>query len=98
MKRYLNKNDLALIKERARLKAKLKKLESVLKPRIAEACDALGDGATVNVDGKVIELQRIKAEITEWRTLAYSLATEQEIIEVQPLYTKERITRKAVVI
>lgn len=96
-KRYFNKDDVAALVERAKLKAKVDKLDRQLKPKIKAACDALGDGATIMAGGKVITLQQIKAQIVEWRSVAHAVADEETVNQMSalPIYSKTRTTNKA---
>ena len=98
VKRFFNRDDVAMMRERKKLKTRLKKLEASLKPKIALACDELGDGAEVRVGSDVVTLKRIEATSVSWQSIAESVAEPEAIEEVRSLYTLERITRRAEIV
>lgn len=94
-KRFFNRADVEMMIERQEIKKRLKTLEASLKPKIAVACDELGDGAEVRVGGSVVTLKRIEATSISWQSIAESVADHDTIMEVKSLYTLDRVTRKA---
>lgn len=95
MKRFFTKPDVVMLKERQELKKRLKALNQELDPKVAAACDELGDGAVVIVGSDKIKLQRKEATTVSWKSICESVAEPDAILEIKPLYTVERITRKA---
>ena len=96
-KRFFNREDVKLLKERQSLKRKLKKLDEHLLPLIQVACDELGDHSEVRVGSDTIHLSRVEGTNTSWKSVCESGMEPDVLIEMKSLFTVERITRKAVV-
>ena len=94
-KRFFTRSDVDQLVERQELKKRLKAIEQNLKPKIAAACDELGNGAEVRVGSNVVKLSRIEATSISWQSVCESIAEPEQIVEIRPLFTVERITRKA---
>jgi hypothetical protein len=91
----ISEQDVGGLLELQDLERKVKKLKDRVKPTMDAACDYYGNGAVITRHGVKIELSRIEATSTTWKSVALAVAPEEEIAKVQPMYTVERITRKA---
>ena len=94
MNTTLSNTDVDALLERQELKARLAKLDKQLKPKIAAVCEKYGDGATLSRAGRTIQISRKEGTSTSWKSVATALASEEQILEIQPLYTLDRFTNK----
>ena len=94
-KKFFTKPEVDLLVERQELKKQLIALNQKLDPLVKAACDELGHGIELKIGKRTVLLERIKASVTTWRTLAHAVASDEDILEVKSLHTEQRVTRRA---
>lgn len=84
----LNREDVRLLKLKAALRAELKSIEAKLRPKIDRVVEKIGADCEVRVGSDVVHVKRTQVSVADWKTIAYAVAPENEILEIKPLYTK----------
>jgi len=84
----LNREDVRLLKLKAALKAELRDIEARLRPKIDRVIEEIGADCEVRVGFDVIHVKRTPVSVADWKTIAYAVATEHEVLEIKSLYTK----------
>jgi uncharacterized protein YicC (UPF0701 family) len=84
----LIREDIRLLKLEAKLKAELKNIKARLRPKINRVIRGGGVDCEVRVGSDVVHIKRTPVSVADWKTIAYAVASEDEILEIKPLYTK----------
>lgn len=93
----LTEIDVDLLVKRIALKAKLKKLDDQLKPKIAATIEKHGTGKIV-IGNRIVELKESERASVAWKPLAYSIIEEEAIDAVLESFTEIYPIRTAKVI
>ncbi len=80
--------DVKLLTRRDKLKAEIKRLDTHLKPRIAETINIHGTGLVL-IGNKQVELKRSVRASVSWKPLLYSIVDESTIDAAKGDYSNE---------
>jgi hypothetical protein len=84
----LNREDVRLLKLEASLKAGLKDIKAKLCPKIDRVVKEVGVDCEIRIGSDIVHVKRTSVKVADWKTIAYAVASEDEILKVRSLYTK----------
>ena len=84
----LTEADVDLLVKRTALKAKLKKLDDQLKPKIAATIEQHGIGR-IAIGNRIVELKESERQSYSWKAITYAVASEAEIDTVKDDFALE---------